>query len=88
MCQNQNTIKLFKNPIFHDKTKHFEVDWHFIQKKVEEKIIQVDFINTTKQPVDMLMKALGRIKFEACRNRLNLKNVKSKSYIMIQKVST
>jgi len=39
MCQNQNTIKLFKNPIFHDKTKHFEVDWHFIQKKVEEKII-------------------------------------------------
>jgi len=83
MCHNQNTIKLSKKLFFHDKTKHFEVDWHFIQKKVEEKIVQVDFINTTKQLVGMFTKALGRIKFEACRSRLNLKNVKSKSYIMI-----
>jgi hypothetical protein len=83
MCHNHNTIKLLKNPIFHDKTKHFEVDWHFIQKKVEEKIVQVDFINTIKQPADMFTKALGRIKFEAHRSRLNLKNVKSESYIVI-----
>jgi hypothetical protein len=72
MFHNQITIKLFKNPNFHDKTKHFEVDWHFIQEKVEEEIVQVDFISTTKQLVDMLMKALGRIKFEACRSRFNL----------------
>jgi hypothetical protein len=39
MCHNQTAIKFSKNPIFHDKTKHFEVDWHFIQEKVEEKII-------------------------------------------------
>jgi hypothetical protein len=83
MCHNQSTIKLSKNPFFHHKTKHFEVDWHFIQKKVEEKIVQVDFINTMKQPADMLTKALGRIKFEACRSRLNIKNVKFESYIMI-----
>jgi len=78
MCHNQNTIKLSKKLFFHEKTKHFQIDWHFIQKKVEEKIVQVDFINTTKQLADMFMKALGRIKFEACRSRLNLKNVKSK----------
>jgi len=83
MCHNQTTIKLSKNPVFHDKTKHFEVDWHFIQKKVEKKIVQVDFINTTKQHADMLTKALGQIKFEASRSRLNLKNVKFESYIMI-----
>jgi hypothetical protein len=82
MCHNQSTIKLSKNSVFHDKTKHFEVDWHFIQKKIKEKIVEIDFINTTKQLADMLMKALGRIKFEACRSRLNLKNVKSESYII------
>jgi hypothetical protein len=59
MCHNQSTIKLSKNPVFHDKTKHFEIDWHFIQEKVEEQIIQVDFINTTKQHADLFMKALG-----------------------------
>ncbi len=59
MHHNQSTIKLSKNSIFHDKTRHFEVDWHFIQEKVEEKIIHVDFINITKQHADMFMKALG-----------------------------
>jgi hypothetical protein len=39
MSHNQSTIKLSKNLIFHDKTKRFEVDWYFIQKKVEEKIV-------------------------------------------------
>ncbi len=79
MCHNQRTIKLSKNPVFHDKTKHFEVYWHFMQENVEEKIVHVDFIITTKQPVDMFTKALGRIKFEACKSRLNLRNVKSES---------
>jgi hypothetical protein len=37
MCDNQNVIKLSKNLVFHDKTKHFEIDWHFIQEKVEKK---------------------------------------------------
>ncbi len=53
--------------IFHDKTKHFEIDWHFIQEKVEEKIIEVDFTSTTNQPADMLTKALSQIKFKACK---------------------
>jgi predicted peroxiredoxin len=83
MCHNQSTIKLFKNLVFHNKTKHFEVGWHFIQKKVEEKIVLVHVMNTTKQPANMLTKALGQIKFEACKSKLNLKNVKSENYIMI-----
>jgi len=79
MCHNESAIKLSKNLIFHDKTKHFEIDWHFVQEKVKNKIVRVDFIITTKQLVDMFTKALGQIKFEACRSRFNLKNVKSES---------
>ncbi|KAG0596597.1 hypothetical protein M758_UG269000 [Ceratodon purpureus] len=59
--------------MFHDKTKHFEVDWHFIRQKIEDKVIKVGFVPTTEQPVDILTKALGRTKFEICRARLNLK---------------
>ncbi len=71
MYDNQNAIKLSKNLVFHDKTKHFETNWHFIRDKVEEKIVQVDFINTTKQLTDMLTKALSEFKFKACRSRFN-----------------
>jgi hypothetical protein len=34
-CDNQSTIKLIKSPIFHDKSKHFEKDWHFARQQVE-----------------------------------------------------
>jgi hypothetical protein len=79
MCDNQSAIKKKIKLVFHDKTKHFEIDWHFIQEKVEEKIVQVDFISTTKQFVDILTKALSRIKFETCRSRFNQKNVEFQS---------
>jgi hypothetical protein len=79
MCDNKSAIKLCKNLVFHDKTKHFEIHWHFIGKKIKEKIVQVDFINTTKQPANMFTKALSQIKFETCRRRFNHKNVEFQS---------
>lgn len=70
---NQSAIKLANNPVFHDRTKHFEVDWHFCRQKVQAGDISVEYISTTEQPADMLTKALGRSKFEAGRNRLSFK---------------
>ncbi|KAG0595074.1 hypothetical protein M758_UG137000, partial [Ceratodon purpureus] len=69
-CDNQSAIKIVKNPIFHDRTKHFETDWHFTRQKVEEKLLKVNFIQTTEQPADILTKASGRTKFENCRAKL------------------
>lgn len=34
-CDNESAIKLALNPVFHDKTKHFEIDVHFIRKKLQ-----------------------------------------------------
>jgi hypothetical protein len=57
-CDNQSSIKIAKNPVFHDKTKHFEIDWHFTRQQVENGTIKVNFISTHDQPADILMKAL------------------------------
>ena len=35
-CDNQATISIAKNPIHHDRTKHVEIDHHFIKEKIEE----------------------------------------------------
>jgi hypothetical protein len=58
--------------MFHDRTKHFEVDLHFTRQKVEDKTIHVDYVHTSNQLADLLTKALGRIKFESCRDKLNM----------------
>jgi hypothetical protein len=71
-CDNQSSIKLSYNPVFHEKSKHFEIDFHFTRQQVENNTIRVEFIPSQEQLADLLTKSLGRIKFENCRDKLNL----------------
>lgn len=71
-CDNQSSIKLSYNPVFHEKSKHFEIDFHFTRQKIENNTIRVEFISSTDQPADLLTKPLGRTKFEECRKKLHL----------------
>ena len=73
-CDNQSSIKLSYNPVFHEKSKHFEIDFHFTRQKVEDNNIKVEYIPSQEQPADILTKSLGRTKFEGCRERLYLRN--------------
>ena len=72
-CDNQSSIKLSYNPVFHEKTKHFQIDYHFTRQKVEDNSIKVEYISSQEQPADILTKPLGRIKFETCREKLYLR---------------
>jgi hypothetical protein len=73
-CDNQSNIKLSYNPVFHEKSKHFEIDYHFTRQKIENNTIRVDFIPSQEQPADILTKSLGRIKFENCKQKLHLRS--------------
>ena len=74
-CDNQSSIKISLNPIFHDKTKHFEVDWHFSKQKIEDGTIKVSFISTNSQPADIFTKTFNKTKFENCRGLLGLRSL-------------
>ena len=74
-CDNQSRIKISKNPVFHDKTKHFEVDWHFSRQKIDDGTIRVNFINSNSQPVDIFTKALNKVKFLSCRDLFGLETL-------------
>ena len=69
-CDNQSSIKIAKNPMFHDRTKHFEIYLHFTRQKIEDKSIKVEYLQTSEQLSDILTKPLGRQKFEKCRDQL------------------
>jgi hypothetical protein len=73
-CDNQRSIKLSYNPVFHEKSKHFEIDYHYTRQKVKDNTIKVEFISSQEQPADILTKSLGRTKFENCKNKLHLRN--------------
>ncbi|GKA93155.1 putative ribonuclease H-like domain-containing protein, partial [Tanacetum coccineum] len=54
---NESTICIVKNPIFHSKTKHIEIWHHFIRDAYEKKLIQVLKVHTDDNVVDLLTKA-------------------------------
>ncbi|KAB2625923.1 hypothetical protein D8674_017583 [Pyrus ussuriensis x Pyrus communis] len=52
------------NPVQHDRTKHVEVDRHFIKEKLERKIVSIPFVNTEEQLADVLTHAVCSRKFD------------------------
>ncbi|GJW94669.1 hypothetical protein Tco_0174341 [Tanacetum coccineum] len=54
---NESTICIVKNPVFHSKTKHIEIRHHFIRDCYEKKLIQVIKIHTDHNVIDLLTKA-------------------------------
>ncbi|GJS69720.1 putative ribonuclease H-like domain-containing protein [Tanacetum coccineum] len=54
---NESTICIMKNPVFHSKTKHIEIRHHFIKDSYEKKLIQVIKILTDHNVADLLTKA-------------------------------
>ena len=71
-CDNTSAINLSKNPIQHSKSKHIEIQYHFIRDLVEEKNVWLEFINTNNQKADIFTKPLGGPQFESLRKTIGV----------------
>nr|GEV78015.1 uncharacterized mitochondrial protein AtMg00810-like [Tanacetum cinerariifolium] len=67
-------IQISENPVQHDRTKHVEVDRHFIKEKLEAGIIELPFVKSSDQLADILTKAVGTDMFHKCLSKLNFGN--------------
>jgi hypothetical protein len=71
-CDNQSCIKLSENPVFHDRSKHIEIRYHFICDWVQRGAVQLQYISTDEQVADILTKALPRGKHVFFRDKMGL----------------
>ncbi|XP_019155412.1 PREDICTED: uncharacterized protein LOC109152273 [Ipomoea nil] len=69
-CDNLGATYLCANPVFHARTKHVEINFHFLQDKVATGELQVSFISTKDQLVDIFTKPLRTLRFEFLRDML------------------
>ena len=60
--------------MFHDRSKHIDIQYHHIRYCVQQKIMLLHYIPTEDQDADILTKALGRRKFEYHRGRIGVKD--------------
>ena len=72
LCDNLSSIRLAKNPVFHARTKHIEVHYHYIREKVLEGEIEIVPTKTDEQFADIFTKGLNKVKFEKFREALSM----------------
>ena len=73
-CDNLGATYLSANPIFHARTKHVEVDYHFVRDRVAKKKIQIHFISSIDQLADVLTKPLSYSTFALLCFKLHVDN--------------
>jgi hypothetical protein len=71
-CDNMGAKYLASNHVFHARTKHIEVDFHFVRERVNNKFLQIDFVPSEDQVADGFTKALSVRKLENFKYHLNL----------------
>jgi hypothetical protein len=71
-CDNQSCIKLFENPVFHDRSKHINIKYHFIRDCVQRVVVQLQYVPTDEQVVDILAKSLMKGKFVFFRDKMGI----------------
>ena len=71
-ANNQGAIQLSNNNKFHARTKHIDVRYHFIREALENKLLEIKYVPTDENIVDMFTKPLSRPIFEKFREMLGL----------------
>lgn len=67
---NQSAISLSKDPVFHERSKHIDLPYHFVREKVEAGSIDIEHVGTDEQLADILTKSLGKVKFQEMRKKI------------------
>ena len=67
-CDNQSAMDLSKNSMYHSRTKHIDIRYHWIREVIDQQLLKLMKIHTKENPADMLTKVVAQEKLKLCRD--------------------
>ena len=65
-------MKLLENPLFHDKSKHIKIKYHYVRNMVQRGAVRLQYVTMDKSIANVLTNPLARVKFEYFREKLGV----------------
>jgi hypothetical protein len=72
LCDNESAIRMADNPVEHSRTKHIDIRYHFLRDHQQKGDIEIVYVNTKEQLVDIFTKPLDEQTFTKLRHELNI----------------
>ena len=72
---NEVVLHIASNPVFHERTKHIEIDCHFVHEKIQLSLIFIGYVKTGEQLDDIFIKAISGDRVSYLCNKLCMINI-------------